>query len=390
MKVVFIHTDFRIYWPARLRALSCFLESKQISLSVVEIAGVGSPYAFAQKNNENKNWYILFPDRKMEELGNREIKHAVDSILNSLNPDVVIAGAIAFPSGALATAWAKRYGKKIIIFDDAKIEDVPRGKMTTFIKQCIYKCVDAMLYPSEDWTETGLYWQFKGEQLFYGVDVVDNDFWKVDNEQCQKENYFVSVGRIISKKNFKFLIESFSQWSNNSKYRLLIVGDGPEKDALKQICLEKSLSNVQFLPFLSQEELRSVYKKAQGFILASSHDETWGLVINEAMACGLPVIVSSRCGATKTLVQNGVNGFVFDPYCRESLVNALALFSRLSKEEQEEMGKQSSRLIQKWGLDRFVLGCFDAICYVDKVQSRKISILERIILSLWKGRYRPI
>lgn len=390
MKVVFIHTDFRIYWPARLRALSYFLESKQISLSVVEIAGVGSPYAFAQKNNENKNWYILFPDRKMEELGNREIKHAVDSILNSLNPDVVIAGAIAFPSGALATAWAKRYGKKIIIFDDAKIEDVPRGKMTTFIKQCIYKCVDAMLYPSEDWTETGLYWQFKGEQLFYGVDVVDNDFWKVDNEQCQKENYFVSVGRIISKKNFKFLIESFSQWSNNSKYRLLIVGDGPEKDALKQICLEKSLSNVQFLPFLSQEELRSVYKKAQGFILASSHDETWGLVINEAMACGLPVIVSSRCGATKTLVQNGVNGFVFDPYCRESLVNALALFSRLTKEEKEEMGKQSSKFIREWGLDRFVSGCFDAICYVDKTQSRRISMLEKIILALWKGRYRPI
>ena len=49
MKVVFIHTDFRIYWPARLRALSCFLESKQISLSVVEIAGAGSPYAFAQE-----------------------------------------------------------------------------------------------------------------------------------------------------------------------------------------------------------------------------------------------------------------------------------------------------------------------------------------------------
>ena len=212
MKVVFIHTDFRIYWPARLRALFCFLESKQIFLSVVEIAGVGSPYAFAQKNNENKNWHILFPDRKMEELEDRKIKHAVDSILNSLSPDVVIAGAIAFPSGALATAWAKRHKKKVVIFDDAKIEDVPRGKMTTFIKQRIYKCVDAMLYPSEDWTETGLYWQFEGEQLFYGVDVVDNKFWEGDDVSREKENYFVSVGRAISEKNFKFLIEAFSQW----------------------------------------------------------------------------------------------------------------------------------------------------------------------------------
>ena len=395
MKVVFIHTDFRIYWPARLRALACFLKSKQISLSIVEIAGAGSPYAFAQKNNENGNWHILFPDRKMEELGKRELKHAVDSILNNLSPDVIISGAIAFPSGALATAWAKRHKKKIVIFDDAKIEDVPRGKIVTFIKRHLYKCVDAMLYPSEDWVGTGLYWQFERKQLFYGIDVVDLDFWSQSIARVQNSQpYFISIGRQIPVKNNIFLLEAYknylAQAGYKNAYNLVLVGDGPNRSEIEAYVRNNNLEKfVTIYPFIQQKDLIAIYRNAIALILASIK-ETWGLVINEAMACGLPVIVSSRCGATKTLVQNGVNGFVFDPYCRESLVNALALFSRLSKEEQEEMGKQSSRLIQKWGLDRFVTGCFDAICYVEKAQSRKISILERIILALWKGRYRPI
>ena len=252
-----------------------------------------------------------------------------------------------------------------------------------------------MLYPSEDWVGTGLYWQFERKQLFYGIDVVDLDFWSQSIARVQNSQpYFISIGRQIPVKNNIFLLEAYkdylAQAGYKNAYNLVLVGDGPNRSEIEAYVRNNNLEKfVTIYPFIQQRDLIAIYRNAIALILASIK-ETWGLVINEAMACGLPVIVSSRCGATKTLVQNGVNGFVFDPYCRESLVNALALFSRLTKEEQGEMGKQSSRLIQKWGLDRFVLGCFDAICYVDKVQSRKISILERIILSLWKGRYRPI
>lgn len=121
MKVVALHTDFRIYWPARLRKLNEVLNRQGDSLQVIEIAGLGSPYAFAAKQEENDLlWHILFPDKKPEGLDGATIKSSLFKVLARINPDVIIAGAIAFPSGALAVRWGQKTGAKVIIFDDAK------------------------------------------------------------------------------------------------------------------------------------------------------------------------------------------------------------------------------------------------------------------------------
>ena len=103
MKIVALHTDFRIYWPARLKALNDSLESQNATLDVIEIAGKGSPYVFSN-SQENKmlNWHILFPQCGPEQLKGKHIRKKLFNLLNKINPDVIIAGAIAFPSGALA------------------------------------------------------------------------------------------------------------------------------------------------------------------------------------------------------------------------------------------------------------------------------------------------
>ena len=119
MKIVALHTDFRIYWPARLRKLNEVLNWRGDSLEVIEIAGLGSPYAFAAKRKEDDLlWHILFPNRKPEELDGATIKSSLFKALTRINPDVIIAGAIAFPSGALAVRWGQKTGTKVIIFDD--------------------------------------------------------------------------------------------------------------------------------------------------------------------------------------------------------------------------------------------------------------------------------
>ena len=97
MNVVFLHTDFRIYWPARLNALNKVLNKRGDILEVIEIAGEGSHYAFSKKENQiNLHWHILFPKEKPEDLNGNTIQKKLFPLLDSLQPDIIIAGAIAY------------------------------------------------------------------------------------------------------------------------------------------------------------------------------------------------------------------------------------------------------------------------------------------------------
>ena len=83
LKVVIVHTDFRIYWPARLKALTGYLLTRDISLDIVEISGSGSPYFFAEKiNGQPGNWHCLFPEERMEDISPAD---ANLSVLNKLD-----------------------------------------------------------------------------------------------------------------------------------------------------------------------------------------------------------------------------------------------------------------------------------------------------------------
>ena len=396
MKIVILHTDFRIYWPARLRALSALLKAHNMTLDVLEIAGAGSPYAFAkQEFSKDLSWQILFPSEKMENLHNKAIQYVVKQKLNEIDPDVIIAGAIAFPSGALAVRWARQNNKKVIIFDDAKVEDVRRNAFVNFVKRSVYHGVDAILYPSPCWDKTGLYWDFQPDQMFYGVDVVDNNFWqKPFSKDCSfPKKYFLCIGRQIPKKNFVFVLRAYACYVNKveNPLPLLMVGDGIEHKRLLQYVKDNGLvSHVIFKSFVQQADLVSIYRQATAFIISSVKDETWGLVINEAMASGLPVLVSDRCGAASTLVRNKENGLIFSPFDIKQLERGLLYMHGLSEDDRNEMSKKSLEIIKEWGIEKFANSLYEAILFVSKKEKKELLLVEKIIIKLWNGRYRPI
>lgn len=397
MKVAIVHTDFRIYWPARLQALNTFLRGKGIDLDIIEIAGQGSPYAFSDRVDTSRlPWHILFPSSKIEELHGRDIRGALFACLDAIQPDILIAGAIAFPSGALSVAWATKHRRRVVCFDDAKIESVTRGHLVTFVKQCIYSGVYAMLYPSPAWMETGRYWHFRPEQLFYGVDVVDNRFWQDYTDTGNPlpvDNFLLTVGRQVEKKNFFHVVLSYAAYSSlhTDALPLVMIGDGPEHERIRRFVEEKGLvDKVTLLPFQTQEKLRDIYHHAEALILSSNREETWGLVINEAMACGLPVIASDQCGATSTLVRNGVNGYAFSISEPQSLTACLERFHRLTSTERKDMQTAARETIGHWGLERFCQGCYAAIQYAAAQSLKRLSPTARFLISHWRGRYHPV
>jgi 1,2-diacylglycerol 3-alpha-glucosyltransferase len=404
MKILIVHTDFRLYWVQRLVAFDSFLRQKGHELKIIEIAGQGSPYSFAEPAQipPNLSWTTLFPDLKLEDV-NPVLRHrTVMNILESENPDIVVSGAIAFPSGAAAVRWTYLHNKPLVVFDDARLEDIQRSFAVNFIKKVIYKNADAIFCPAPSHLYTYQFFNFTDNQIFFGVDVIDNEWYKEiigklrqanDVKKIQKEKILLALGRQVPKKNWIALAESFITFKKLfplSELKLVFIGDGPDHEKLEDISKKHPTTGLSLITFQNPIEICKHFSKSIGIILASLYGETWGLVVNEAMASGLPVFVSERCGCAETLVQEDVNGWKFNPQSKPVLVNVLKRIDELDDDRISEMGKNSVRIISQWGLDRFCTGLWDAIQFAHNHQRKKSGLLNGIVTSLWKGRYRPI
>ena len=116
----------------------------------------------------------------------------------------------------------------------------------------------------------------------------------------------LSIGQFIHRKGFDVLLKAAASLQEGAN--LYIVGGEPTEEYLK-MCADLALTNVHFLGFMKKEKLVKYYQAADLFVLPTRED-IWGLVINEAMAFGLPVITTDRCVAGLELVEDGLNGYI--------------------------------------------------------------------------------
>ena len=165
-------------------------------------------------------------------------------------------------------------------------------------------------------------------------------------------------------------------------WHLVLLGDGPLRAELCRLISDLGLQDSVLLPgFKQYPDLPAYYGLANAFILPSV-SETWGLVVNEAMASGLPVLVSNRCGCAPDLVQEGVNGWTFDPCNTDQLADLMLRLSQAPKQRLEEMGAASRRIIQDWGVERFATGLKAAVDKALEVGPKRASVFDRLLLRL--------
>jgi glycosyltransferase involved in cell wall biosynthesis len=150
----------------------------------------------------------------------------------------------------------------------------------------------------------------KERKLIFSPHAVNQVFWKGQRESKEQAFTFIWVGKFIPKKRPADVISAFLKIDEISeKVQLKMIGTG---DLLEVCKSQASISkNIHFLGFKNQTELREEYLKADALILASNYDETWGLVVNEAFAAGLPAIVSTACGCSPDLILEGKTGFSY-------------------------------------------------------------------------------
>jgi glycosyltransferase involved in cell wall biosynthesis len=250
---------------------------------------------------------------------------------------------------------------------DSKYDDFPRYPLKEWIKRRLWSFYDGALVSGQAAREYALKLGMPPGRIFVGCDVVDNDHFARGAEEARKqaahwrrrydlpEDYFLYVGRFDEKKNVSGLLQAYHRYSRNkvdNPWHLVLCGSGPLEARLRQEVQELGLSGVLFAGFRQADELPVFYGLARCLVVPSSHSEQWGLVVNEAMAAGLPVLVSRACGCAPDLVQEGVNGFTFDPYDIGALARLMEEISS-GGVDLKAMGEASQRIIAAWSLETF-------------------------------------
>lgn len=278
------------------------------------------------------------------------------------NNDVLVIGGYQQPTYIFLSFLCKFYKKPyIIIFDGIspkKINEAENlGKF--WFKKYVIKHASAIF---GNGTVAKLYFSKK---FSYNADMIFNQYLTVDIKKImdlgrQKEFWRENIrkkfnindkkviiysGRLLKQKNVDLIIKAISVLENKQEYVLLILGDGEERQNL--INLANTLNvDLKITGFISeQEELFKHYYTGDVLVLPS-YNEAWGLVVNEAMAAGLPVIVSDECGCSLDLVRNGENGFVIHAGSFEDIAKAIEKV--FENDNYKRFGLMSKEIIKEW------------------------------------------
>lgn len=166
----------------------------------------------------------------------------------------------------------------------------------------------------------------------------------------------LTIGQFIHRKGFDVLLEAWTQ-ELDENYTLVIVGGGEEENQYKEYISKHNLKNVHLVGFKQKNEIFEYYKAADLFVLPTRED-IWGLVINEAMAFGLPVVSTDMCLGAVELIENGVNGYIVPVNDSKELAEAM---KKLLKANGEVIGENNIKKISNYTYENVIESHIKAI-----------------------------
>ena len=357
----------------------------------------------------------LFPEAADHYPNSRERREVFRSALEEAKPDVVaVNGWNNFGSLAAASSCVNR-GIPMVVMSESARQDEHRTWWKEAVKRRIMDLYSAALVGGKRHVEYLVELGIQRDRIFTGYDVVDNDYFErrafeirnsrlppgyggqaaseIRKKYGLPENYFLASARFIEKKNLPGLIRAYAEYrssafakatadrevsTGNSPWDLVLLGDGPLRETLNAQLSTLNLHPYVHLPgFKRYEELPVYYALANAFVHAST-TEQWGLVVNEAVASGLPVIVSDRCGCVPELV-NG-NSFTFDPLDEHQLASLLLQMALLPEDERRRLAEASFRIAKNFTPARFGDGLARAATMAVNLTRKRLGVIDRALL----------
>jgi glycosyltransferase involved in cell wall biosynthesis len=211
------------------------------------------------------------------------------------------------------------------------------------------------------------------ELIFTAPNAVDTQFFKTRAEVIRRDatahrealglppRFFLHVGRLVGEKGIFDLLHAYRalQPELRKNVGLVFVGDGPERSALLQQAVATNPGSVRLVGFAQREELAAYYGLADVFVFPT-HTDPWGLVVNEAMACGLPVIASHAAGCVADLADDGWNGRVVPVGSVQQLACAMEDLAH-DADLRALMGRRSRDRIEQYSPEAWAAGMANAV-----------------------------
>lgn len=258
-------------------------------------------------------------------------------LLDRRPPDVLVSlyATPVFVAGwTLAMVRGVKTGFRVLMTHDSWVSR-QRGKEA--LKRFMFRRVGAIETPGEQGREFALALGARGERIFITTHTVGAQFRQAaalpDREHREflrrqiglAGTTFLYVGRLWHGKGVEYLIGAFQlvQQQSSDEVSLLLVGDGPDEERLRRLCRSRRLRNVVFAGFKQRKELAVYYCLADVFVFPTLGDP-YGLVVDEAMACSLPVISTSAAGEIRSRIEDGVNGFIVPPEDSRALAGRMS------------------------------------------------------------------
>ncbi|MEJ6012150.1 glycosyltransferase [Novosphingobium aquae] len=339
---------FGPYHVARMKGAMRFAE-----ILAIESAPHSGTYDWNRPDMPPELRAVALTSKAGEERDVSFLEHRIDEVLTAFRPDVVALSGWAFLADLVALKFCRKNGIPAICMSETNPWDFVRHPALEKAKKGIVAHFSAGIATSRSQMAYLIGLGLPEEAVFSGYNVIDNEFFRSaasrwrssssfapeparDLPANSRGRYFLASSRFVPKKNLLRLLEAYSIFrasrdEDPSDWPLVILGDGEQGAEVESKISQLGIGPYVHLPgFLQVEALPQYYGTAGAFIHAST-TEQWGLVINEAMAAGLPVAASNRCGATEYLIETGVSGFAFDPYSVHEIAETmtkLAAFER--------------------------------------------------------------
>ena len=294
--------------------------------------------------------------------------------LENARPNAILCGGYNYIASWQGLAWASKRNIPFLLWLESTAAD-QRGNFAWIerLKRVFLGRCRGFVVPGRSSHDYLRQLGAPAGAIFVAPNAIDNEFFAERATQARAQErevrqklglpnrYFVFVGRLVEAKGVFELLEAYAtlEVPLRQAVGLVFVGDGAAAAQLRERASHITDANIQFKGFVQKDDLPSYYGLADALIFPT-HSDTWGFVVNEAMACSRPVIASEVAGCVADLVQDGRNGRVVASRHVAQLAGALAEFAEAGG-SLRTMGEHGAERVAQYSPEACAAGIAEAV-----------------------------